>query len=203
MNYLYKFALIMAIFLISITSNATVMFDLKNQQNDVLKSFVPSSNTRGDIPAIKEISRFSDPINTLHVRVQQYYQGYPIWNAHAVLHVLNTSKKRSLTTLLTHYSDINSVNGMLYQDLENDLHQSSNTIFTKAQADRAIQAAIDQYKKATPNRTDITANNVKTVALVFIDDHTVAHWGYKITFDVPANTESQLPAKPEIEGMLH
>lgn len=183
-----KKALFALLCFFSANSSAAVLLDLKNHNNNVLNSFVTGENARSNSPeSLKELSRSTDVNHTTHVRVQEYYHNYPIWNAHAVIHI--PEGKRSVAN--------NTMNGHLYQNLAADL-KNAEVVFTQAQVNRAMQTTIENYQRTVANQGDITITNKASQTLIFIDNQSRARWGYKITFEVPATAEKPLPAKPVI-----
>ncbi len=187
-----------AALLVSTASYSAQLVDLKNQKSAVLTSFVAAPHARG-VPSVemREVSRFTDFNHTQHVRMQEYYRGYSIWNAHAVIHVADAKNNhRSLSQLLTVSNQIKSMNGQLYQNLETDLDKASDNVLKGAQADHVTQFAIDVYKAAFTETLDINLNNTTSQLLIFVDQNNTAHWAYKINIDIPAGMVGRLPAKP-------
>lgn len=195
--------LIISLAILTGSSNlfAAQLIDLKTQSPQVLQSFVGASGLREAPPsntALKETNRFTDKAHVTHVRMQQYYRNYPIWNAHAVIHTLAQKPLNSeeLPNLLRNTTVRKSMNGQLYQQLDADLATAPSMVFDAKQAERAKQFAIDTYKSARANPERMTVNNASTQLIVYVDKKHQAHWVFKVMFDVPSQAQGELPANP-------
>lgn len=171
--------------------------DLKNHHQDVWQLFVANRFThQPSFMTIKEVNRYTDANHVTHIRLQEFYQRYPIWNAHAVIHVdKQSAEKKSLNQLLITRSVTKQVNGTLYNQLDADLQQSKVTL-GQVQAGRAKQAVIDAYRASRSDKVNLTIRDVHQQLVVFIDKHHVARWAYKIDFYVPGSHAGELPAHP-------
>jgi pseudolysin len=187
------FLLLASLFSMCEQSLAAELLELRNHPSNVLQTFV-SKKSLSISSSLKEINRYTDFNKTTHIRVQEYYRGYPIWNARAVMHVSHLdSIKYPLATLLSQQSQ-KSMNGELYFSLNKDLDKTPLSIFSKEQSQRALQFAISKYKEKIPYRKDFTINNPKSELMIFVENHRTAHWIYKVSFTVE-NT-GKLPARP-------
>ncbi|MDQ2995137.1 MAG: M4 family metallopeptidase, partial [Pseudomonadota bacterium] len=121
---------------------------------------------------------------------------YPIWNAHAVIHTPSRHNRRDLSNLVMSAQVNKSMNGKMFQHLEADLDQAPTSVFSKLQAELAEQFVVDAYKTSLTQQADITVKNIASELVVFVDEKNLAHWVYKIHFDVPSAALGELPAKP-------
>lgn len=175
-------------------SYAAKPIDLSKQHPALLQQMI-STPTKAAYQAsqIKEISRTVDMNQTLHVRIQQTYHGYPIWGGDAVVHTPQVKNaKAALDKVMTKDS---FMNGTFYQQLENDLAGTQAQAMTAHQAKLAADQGIKIYSQTTPiNASDISAQ--KSELIIFIDDHSKAHWAYKVSLDIEPTTHSIIPSKP-------
>src|SRR5579863_1465636 len=140
------------IFLLALTictqAHAAQLLELRNHQDKILQSFIAHPQLKNSSVTIKEISRFTDFKHMTHIRVQEFYQSYPVWNARAVIHMpYANTVNHSFADILFQPQAQKSMNGELYQKLDADLNKAPSVAFSKQQADRALQFAIDKYKE--------------------------------------------------------
>lgn len=144
-----------------------------------------------------EANRELDCNNTLHVRFYQTYAGYPILGTDSVIHVPNlaqSQKNISLNKLMS-LSKRSTFNGLVYQDLGNDLQGvSANYLFQKSQMDKALSSAILYYQKKAGHYKNIST--LATKIIIFVDKNQKAHWCYLIKFRV--NGSSKGIAQPNM-----
>ena len=198
--HLQIFVFLSCIFL-SLSAAAAKLIDLKDQSPAIWQSFTEANmalrEARPSAPALKEISRFTDSNQVTHIRMQQYYQNFPVWNAQAVIHAPQTKTLNAeLPNLLRATSVPKDMNGQLYQQLDADLAKAPSLVFTANQAERAKQFAVEKYKTTRTDGQRITVENISYERLVFVDKKQEAHWAFKIKFDVPARVSRELPANP-------
>src|SRR3990167_2576227 len=127
------------------TTFAAQAIDLSKQNIGALQSFI-ASPTHGAIKetaSLKETNRATDFKQTLHVRVQETYMGYPVWGGDAVIHIPYGSQTgKSLANVLEAAKNKQGfMNGTLYQGLQADLSNTAPSIFTKDQAKAALRQA--------------------------------------------------------------
>lgn len=122
-------------------------------------SKIPTALLQPDI-SLKEKSRLSDFNQTLHIRVQQMYLGYPVKGATGVIHV-------------PHSSHFISANGKIYLNLEKDLGKILK--FDQQKAQQAMQQALLSYKNSY-------ITDKKIYPIIYIDKKNNAHFSYQISF---------------------
>lgn len=169
--------------------------NLAHQKLTTLQSFIsaPASGTE-----IREISRSVSKSDTLHIRVQQMYSGYKVWGADAVIHVPNggkTQKSHNLRGVVGSAGNNHStMNGTIYQDLNQDLAKTRHFILSSAQAGKAMDTAVGTYNRKLGVSAAISDKQVSRI--VFIDKAKKAHWAYLVSFHADAVKAGELPAKP-------
>lgn len=167
---------------------AAVPVNLQGQSVLLLQSFLkntPSSSS----PGLKEIKKSIDFNQTTHVRLKQIYSGYPVWGAEVIVHVPRGGK----TTLGDLPQNTTaSMNGVLYQNLSDDLSGAPSYIFNKTQADNALKHAIELYQQKSGVKE--SAAEGKTNLVVYIDEDNKAHWAFLVSFS-PRSLKA-MPEKP-------
>lgn len=163
---------------------------LDHQNATVLQSFLFNSSALGaSNVGLQETSRYVDFNHTLHIRIKQTYQGYPVWGGDGILHLENNNNPQiALSNALT---STTMMNGMLYQQLENDLRAYT---FNQEQSNQLTQLAITTYQKKIQATPAIT--NQQSKLIVYIDKKQIAHWAYFISFDAAPNKPKAAPERP-------
>ncbi len=144
--------------------------------------------------SFREVRRDLNPrSHTLHVRLQQEYQGYKVWGGDVVLHVPNGDKmkKMAFQSLMTKQA---RMNGVIYHSLQNDLQGAPAVIFTKAQADKALATAVELYTKKMGMLPLLSQQESKL--LVFVDDDKKAHFAFKVSFFAEPTADGKTPEIP-------
>lgn len=126
----------------------------------------------------KQKSRHVDFNQVTHVRLQQTYAGYPVYGADIVLH--EAKNKR------------NSMNGIVYQGLREDLISTPHYALVNSQKDKVLQFATQEYQKKSGVKLPV--KNQQAKLMVFVDKKQQAHWVYWVRFDAETNTA--MPAQP-------
>ncbi len=199
MTPLNRLATVVLAAMISSSASAAKLIDLKTQNTDILKPLSPIMVNRGlnlNVPStsIRETGRFTDFNKTVHVRFQQYFRNYPILNAHGVVHISQPPRSvRALPGLIAAVESKKTMNGTIYQNLEADLNQASNVVFTEQQADRAQQAALQIF---TSKNAKMKISNASSKLQVFMDQKQQAHWVFKVTFKGEPVSDNVLPTRP-------
>jgi len=108
------------------------------------------------------IERHTDMLHIEHVRMQQHYQGIPVFGGHAIFHH-NTSVS-ALSAAVT-------MNGALYQHLQKDLGTQPSGFLSGAQT--ALNHYSQQFSPA-----HIAASEV--MPLIYVDEQQQAYWAYRV-----------------------
>jgi pseudolysin len=182
----------------SLPGYAATPVDLSHQNASILQSFIASSSIVEKGNDLQKLRQEMDSKQQLHVRMQQTYQGYPVWGADAILHIPGaTDKQSSLADLVLSATrnQNSSMNGTFYQKLNVDLANAPEGIFSKAKAEKVLQEAIQNYSH-TVGTNGLEIKNENSALVVYVDIDNKAHWAYKVSFDVAPNKTTGMPAKP-------
>jgi pseudolysin len=174
---------------------AAQAINLRHQPISVLKTFslTTPAAARGAL-AMKEINRHVDLNKTLHVRIQQTYQGYDIWGADAIVHIPNgASTAKSFSAVVAAAQHQGSMNGNVYQNLTSDLANASPLVFTQAQAQKALQLSIANFEHQAGGKSVLSQEESKL--MVFVADDGKAHWAYKVSFRAEPTKVNEKPVK--------
>lgn len=155
---------------ISLPLSAASIIDLANQSGNFLKNYTMSEQRRS-----------TDRFNTLHIRLEQRFKGYPVYGANAVLHIPQAGNKKEAFQDLA--SSKTFMNGHIYQDLSNDLPEDPKTVFTNEAAEKVIQQSLSSYK---------TVIDPQIVPMIYIHNG-IARWAYKVRFQL---TKGMTPEQP-------
>ncbi len=175
--------------------------DLSKNNINVLKSFSSSNaprslanvNDPASAPGLQQISQATDFNQTLHVRVQQTFNGYPVDGGDAVIHVPHGRKSTSVRSLMAAPESASAtMDGVMYQDLEKDLSDTPSYIFSPEQAQKAFAEALTQYQNQTGSMPQYT--NPKTNLMVYVDAENKAHYAFRVSFYIAA--QDNVPSLP-------
>lgn len=146
-------------------------------QNYLVKPGFTGSNKS----AILEKQRGIDFNHTLHMRAQQTYAGYPVWGGNIAVHApQTTTAEKGFAGFMAKANKPNTtMNGMLYQDLDKDLHPTPAYVFEDAQAKKALDQAINLSQHAIG--ADFKVEEHKQQLMVYVDDNHKAHWAFYIS----------------------
>jgi pseudolysin len=182
-----KYSLIASILPLSFvatTAFSAISIDLSHTPVAALKGLLSNEIT------LKEKGRSTDFNQTLHVRVQQMYQEYPVFGADAVLHIPHGNQ--SVPNAISQFNAASTMNGIFYQGLQRDLQGVPAYIFNEAQAQKAIENAINAYQN---KYAKINAVHPQSRMLVYVDKNKQAHFAYEIRFDAPPLKAGEAPRR--------
>ncbi len=173
-----------------LSAYAATPVNLSHQPNTILAPyFSRSANTQ-----IIETNREVDANQTLHVRVKQMYLGHSVFGADAVIHNRHVGATQPSLAALSNKTQQVDMNGIIYQDLANDLQESPSQ-FSAEQAQKAILAAIDEHEHKIGSRLT-TVSNQQAELVVYVDQANKAHWAYRVSFASTPVRAHGLPIKP-------
>lgn len=159
---------------------AATPIDLSKQSASFLNQGFATPET-----TMNELSRATDFNQTLHVRTSQTFRGYKVWGSDAVVHIPHAgNSKKSYTALLN--KEV-SMNGIIYNNLEQDLDNTPTHVFTDAQLQTAIANAVTLFNEKTGRNADI--QNQQGELIVYTDKSNKAHWAFRVSFFVPSSTD--------------
>lgn len=169
-------------------ANAAITIDLAKQPSTELHKLLATSRqvAPGNGNQMKRLSERVDFNQTQHTRMQQYFNGVPVWGADVVAHQ-KSAKKR----LVSGESAL-SMNGVIYRDLAKDLADTVTVAKSKAQQQKAIKLAIDHF--ADSQQAAFTAKEPTATIKVYVDQANKAHWIYEVRYST--SRIHGMPAKP-------
>jgi len=193
------------VFLLLISNSISIFsaqpINLRAKNISIILPYVSSKNSKTAINVkddIKELNRSLDFNRTLHIHLKQTYAGYPVWGADSIVHIPYAEERSvanvSLGSLITRKNtNLVTMNGILYQNLEADLINSPLVIFSNAQSQKSLERAISL------SRTTYTQNtipkNPNTRLIIYIDQKNIAHWAFHVSFYLDSDGNSS-GAKP-------
>jgi pseudolysin len=125
------------------------------------------------------ISQHTDKKRMNHLRMQQYYAGFPVVGGYAVFH-----SKKGVQLLGADSSSV-TMNGTLYEGLQTELGQPTSSF--KQNAPQVLEQFKAQYANKNLSEEQVTP-------IVFIDEDQNAHWAYKLSLLV--NHDDKIPERP-------
>ncbi len=187
-------------------ASAAELQNLRHQTPSSLLGLLPTATTAGKPqPSLQEQSRSVDFQQRLHLRLQQTYDGYPVWGAQVMMHLPKTQSslsKQPWPALL--YNSVHpekvrsavsmgvSMNGFIYQNLAADLQKTPAFVFSETRAQEALTRAVALTQQKSGQASSISGQKARL--FVYVDSNQKAHWAYFIQFK---QTNPQgLPQRP-------
>lgn len=168
---------------------AATPIDLSKQPISMTRGLMASSQgILGAGTGLRERQRQVDFNHTLHVRVQQTYQGHDVWGADAVMHTRKADKIGQ--GLMSAVTAMTSMNGTMYRDLQADLMP----VPANEQSQKALSAVVAAYQQQAKKRMDIKQQ--KSELIVYITPENKAVWAYRISFLATPVVGRGKPEKP-------
>jgi pseudolysin len=168
--------------------------DLSHQKPNVLQRFLTTPAGNNGIN-IQELNRSIDFNKTLHIRIQETYNGYPVWGGDAVVHVPQGGVQLSRAGLGALSSNNSmTMNGVFYDGLSADLANIPASVFTDVQAQKALQHVILTYQQKVGGKPKIV--DEKSKLMVYIDKNKKAHWAYQVSFTAASLKAREIPEQP-------
>lgn len=151
------------------TANAATLVDLRHESVNVLHPLMATSSSTALAPIRTDI----DFNHTKHQRLQQTYQGYPVWDAIAIVHTPETTALHQQT----------SMDGKIYHGLEKDLASAKSEWLNTTQQTKALQLAQTTFTQKT-GRTYPAFEDESVKVIVYVDEKKQAHFGFLTSFFV-------------------
>lgn len=188
----FKLSLLSASVISMLPAYAATPVDMQHNSLSSLTAFL-NENTGIQL---EEVSSNLDFNHTMHVRIKETYQGFPVWGGDAVIHIPNGKKtEKSLSAIAkSAVTNHGSMNGILYKDLGVDLKDTPKVIFTAEQSQKALNNAVETYQHKVGGKPVI--KDQSSDLIVYVDGSNKAHWAYKVSFYAEPIQETALPAKP-------
>lgn len=112
------------------------------------------------------VSELTDRRQVSHIRMQQYYLGFPVHGGFAILHSKSPAK------LLNSTSSPVQLTGSIYPQLDAELGPVQPSFRKNA------QEALLRFKKMYQ---DSSVSEEQVTPMVYVDDNNQAHWAYKVS----------------------
>lgn len=181
--------LLSCLFIVSFSLHAAKAVSLANFPLDKLKQtfqlIVPgSAQMRGkndSLDSLQWINQHRDERNTIHLRMQQTYAGFPVFGGYAILHAPYNAAMTWQNSSAVHMS------GTVYQMISNELGQPKSLFIKRA------ALALDNVKAAYLNETILEES---VLPLVYIDANHRAFWAYKVSLFV--QSKQSIPKRPTV-----
>lgn len=169
--YLSPLAIAVALGLASPVKAAEPVALQKSSISDIQQKFqlvVPGTvnNAAVSTDSLHFIKQHTDKNKMTHVRMQQYFSGFPVFGGYAIMHSMNTA-----TMLATAKSNV-TMNGVVYQGLLAELGQP------KASFVKNASTVLNQFKEKYAGK-QLSEEHV--TPMIYIDDKHQAHWAYKVS----------------------
>lgn len=182
-SFFSAIALSIAVILCSESGFAAQVIDLNQQPVSILQSFMSDAHrVRGVTSglALEETSKSVDFNQTTHTRIRETYLNYPVWGSEAIVHYPQGVVPSLAAVKDNRTAAKVSMDGVFYRDISRDLDNTPVYIFTQAQADKALAAAVQKYKEESQANFTISAE--KSTLFVYVDDRQRAHWAFQVSF---------------------
>lgn len=174
--------------------------NLAKQPISMLRSYVSAPANSNLVRSVatktdemKEVTRATDTNQTTHIRMQQYHAGVPVWGAESVAHVPAAHKNMARNLAGVSAASASTMNGKMFQDLDADLANTSQQVFTEAQAEKAKAKALELVK----GQYGVVSTEInKQQLMVYVDSDNKAHYAFLVSVYVESAGENQVPAMP-------
>ncbi|HTM64095.1 MAG TPA: M4 family metallopeptidase [Gammaproteobacteria bacterium] len=173
----FRLSILMTGLILANVATAATEVNLRMQPASYMQKQLSSQNEKVKFKTIRTDVDFN---NTAHTRIQQMYDGIPVWNATGVIHSPNAGKTAKRAFAPIH--DNTTMNGVIYENLEKDLRKTSALTFNKTSQQKALLTAKNSFtKKFRAPVNNFT--NEKSQMIIFVDDNKQAHYAYLTSFD--------------------
>lgn len=167
----FRLTILMTGLVLANAANAATEINLHKQNAAYMqKQLAAQTNSKVKIETIRTDIDFN---NTSHTRIQQTFDGIPVWDATGVIH----TPKSSSNSLVA--ADKATMNGVIYEGLEKDL--ANTPALTKAHAQKALATVKNMHAKQF-RMTTASFKDDKAQHIIFIDDSKQAHHAYLTSF---------------------
>lgn len=141
------------------------------------------------LPETKNLSSATDSLRWLrqdvdrkkvtHIRLQQYYAGFPVFGGYAIMHSTTNPALKA-----AHLSDVH-MNGVVYRGLKAELGQPKSSLQQHA------QTVLREFKKHYAQQR---VGEERIAPVIYIDKKHQAHWAYKVS--VLVIYDDKIPERP-------
>lgn len=178
-----RFTSLIAGMLVAHAVSAATLVDLRTQSVTYLKPFFAAqAGFASQQTYLKSIRTDIDFNRTAHMRLQQTYAGFPVWDAIAIVHTPSTNLKNNNQNLFAHSAET-TLHGVIYTGIEHDLANTQSYALSEAQKTKAWQTMKLTYEKKTGvSQIQYRQESIKTI--IFLDENKKAHYAYLLSADV-------------------
>lgn len=170
--------------LMSQSLSAAELIALDESKQEIASRFVVQLDAKAMLAeayALRMVESHQDAQRKWHLRLQQYYQGVPVFGGYAIFHGY-----QSVKALVQHPKN-RTINGVLYHDIEKDL--GPQPTHYNEQGLNVLSHFLATYKDKA-----ITEQAVKPI--IYMDAQSKAHWAYQLTF--LAEDKDSMPERPVV-----
>ncbi len=172
-----------------VLANAAMAATEVNLRHEPASYLQTQLNSQAGNVKFKVIRTDVDFNQTAHTRIQETYNGIPVWHATGIIH---TPKAKVARTAMAPIQDNTSMNGVIYEGLEKDLASQSVNSFSNASALKALQTSKMAFTKKSRAAVGATKDD-KAERIIFIDSNKQAHYAYLTSFTVLTATSASRP----------
>jgi len=115
---------------------------------------------------------------TVHIRMQQSFNGYPVLGGDVIVHNPKGHHNSLHGLLASQEATTASMDGIIYEDLQNDLRNAPAYVFSDAQAEAALTTAMNDLQVTAGTKPVIAYSKKKL--MVYVDQQNKAHWVYEV-----------------------
>lgn len=160
-------------------TSAATRIDLQHQPVHYIKPyFVQQLGASTNSYALHQVKQETDSNQMLHLRLQQYYQGVPVWHATSVIHLTASNPQKGLLSQLNAKT---RMNGVVYEGLESDLAATPTYALSSAQKSKALQEAQYAFEKKV-GAVGLSYQKESVQTIVYVDESKKAHYAFLISF---------------------
>lgn len=154
--------------------------NVKKKFGVAIPGLLKSGNTQYQVNELKLLGEHQDHKKKNHVRMQQYYAGYPVFGGYAIFH-----GTQSVNKMWSKETNTVSMNGKLYDGLRADLGDPAVDLVTRG------TDALRYFKQQYASKS-LSGGDVKP--MIYIDADNRAHWAYKVSILVLE--KDRIPERP-------
>src|SRR3990167_3816684 len=181
----YRLFIVMVSIMTFSVVQAAVPWDVSHVSFRDLKHVIAVNSTSSAVQSfafpnqLQPLSEHVDGQGRAHVRLQQYYAGFPVWGGYVVLHPPAGKIKAMRMPVL--------MNGLIYRGIDQELGDPPPDFVSRGQI--ALNRLKARYAKAI-------VSEGKVRALVYVDTQQQSHWVYQVSILVQqANSIPQRPTR--------
>lgn len=143
---------------------------------------LPGALSTGKVPKneLHFLQQHTDKKKITHIRMQQYYMGFPVFGGYAIMHGSGSTPAMWATKQLEP-----SMNGVVYKRLSADLGKPAPDYVEHG------TEALEQYKLKYSGQKIMEA---MVEPIIYVDNNHQAHWAYKV--GVVIEHDEQIPEHP-------